>query len=246
MEKLILDIKNKLQNFNAESNEDLFFLISSFKYLEERMPPNFKDSLTENFKTINKILEFAFINNKSLEQKNIFELLREVLYIEKTLTMDIKPSKNDSDSGLTFGKVAAGLALGALGFAVGKSILDSSRSTQNLENDDILSVAYYLSKYDHDNLFDKQISAAKAIEAISEILNIKPNTLRNKRDYFDAFLNQKGIETKSSRRGYQKATLSVQYENIINKYMNLNEEDVKNKIIKILQNLKNKKENQSS
>lgn len=239
MEKLILDIKNKLQNFDTKSNEDLFFLISSFKYLEEKMPNNFKTSLSENFKTVNKILEFAFINNRSLEQKNIFELLQEILYIEKTLTIDIKPS-NNSDSGLTFSKVAAGIALGALGFAVGKSILDSSRSTQNLENDDVLSVAYYLSKYDHDNLFDRQISAAKAIEAISEILKIKANTLRNKRDYFDAFLAQKNIETKSSRKGYPNVTPSKQYENIINKFINANEEDVRNKVIKILNSLKNK------
>jgi len=50
------------------------------------------------------------------------------------------------------------------------------------------------------------------------------------------FLALKGIKTNSKRKGYQNAKLSKQYDDIINKYKNLNEEEIRTKTIKILNN----------
>lgn len=240
MKKLILNIKNKLKNYDYDSDKDLLSLISDFKFLEEEIENNFKSSLVENFKKINTILESAF-HDDTLEKKDVFILLQEIMYIDKVLNTSVTPNKEikkDSDSGSTIGNVIAGVALTALGFAVGAAILDSSRSTESLENSNILTIAYYLSKYDHDSLFDNSISATKAIEIIANEVNVKPNTLRNKRDYFDAFLSLKNIETKSGRKGYQNANLTKQYELIIDKYIDLSKEEVKSKVLEILNSYK--------
>ena len=234
MEELIQEIKDKLQNFDNNKSEDLFFLIGNFKHLEKSLTSYKNEELNQSFKVINKILENAF-NQNTLEQNNIFELLQEILYIEKFVT-NIESTSSNNNSNDTLKKVAIGLGLGTLGFAVGKAFVDSNRSSKNLENNDVLTVAYYLSMYDHDYLFNNHISATKAIENIGRILNLKPNTLRNKRDYFDAFLALKGIYTNSKRKGYQNAKLSKQYDDIINKYKNLNEEEIRTKTIKILNN----------
>jgi hypothetical protein len=231
MEKLIKEIKNKLQNFDNNKSEDLFFLIGNFKHLEKLLDIN--EELNQTFKIINKILANAF-NRDILEQHNIFELLQEVLYIEKFIKNSQDSISNNDTSNDTLKKVAIGLGLGALGFVVGKAFADANRSSESLENNDILTVAYYLSRYDHNYLFDHSVSATKAIENIAKILKLKPNTLRNKRDYFDAFLALRGIKTNSKRRGYQNARLSKQYDDIINQYKNSNEEAVRTKIIKIL------------
>ena len=237
MEELIQEIKDKLQNFDNNKSEDLFFLIGNFKHLEKSLTSYKDEELNQTFKVINKILANAF-NKNMLEQNYIFELLQEILYIEKFVTNSENTSSNNNtnNSNDTFKKVTIGLGLGALGFAVGKAFVDANRSSKNLENNDILTVAYYLSMYNHDYLFNNHISATKAIENIARILNLKPNTLRNKRDYFDAFLALKGIQTNSKRKGYQNAKLSKQYDDIINKYKNLNEEEIRTKTIKILNN----------
>jgi hypothetical protein len=233
MEELIHEIKSKLQNFDNNKSEDLFFLIGSFKHLEKLLTLYIDEELNQTFKIINKILANAF-NQNILEQHNIFELLQEILYIEKFIKNSQDTiSDNDTNSD-TLTKVAIGLGLGALGFVVGKAFADANRSSESLENNDILTVAYYLSRYDHTYLFNHSISATKAIENIAKILKLKPNTLRNKRDYFDAFLASKGIKTNSQRNGYQNAKLSKQYDDIINQYKNSNEEDIRTKTIKIL------------
>jgi len=237
MKDLIKEIKDKLQRFDNKQSEDLFFLIGNFKHLEKILTQYNDEGINQTFKFINKILKQAF-NQNILEDNNIFELLQETLYIQKFINdLEKKSSSNKNNNKVR--NVAIGVGLTAMGFAVGKAFINSNRSSKNLENPEILTISYYLSRYDHDNLFDHPISAAKAIENIAKILNIKPNTLRNKRDYFDTFLNAKGIKTKSERKGYSNAKLTKLYDEIINQYHSEKEEKIRTKIISILNNYSN-------
>ena len=62
----------------------------------------------------------------------------------------------------------------------------------NEHSRDVDIVAYIFSEYEHIALFpdDKQTSAFKKV---SEILNTKPNTFSNKRDFFDSHTNSKRV-----------------------------------------------------
>ena len=73
---------------------------------------------------------------------------------------------------------------------------------------DINKVAYFLAKFDHFEI-SKEFRPTPALREIAQKLNVKANTLRNKRDMFDSvvredkqkLLNKKGYENLTIRTG---------------------------------------------
>jgi len=136
------------------------------------------------------------------------------------------------------------LAAGALGIA--SHFLFKSAGNDDYEEEyypsiskhDLLIVAYYLSKYDHMILFGPAINSSKVFDAFSDIFNIKANTIRSKRDYFDALIPTE--DRVSKRRGYDKDSLrSIQdYEKIILEYKDDHEENIRKKVLRIIEKYK--------
>ncbi|WP_326512181.1 hypothetical protein [Clostridium intestinale] len=109
--------------------------------------------------------------------------------------------------------------------------------TRDLISDEALDnehkVAYYLSRFEHDLLFP-ELNQTDAFIRISEILQIKDATLRQKRDRFDPFCNS--IKTRGNKRkGYwQYESLPDDMQRIYDKYINISEEELRNEIKMIL------------
>jgi hypothetical protein len=121
-----------------------------------------------------------------------------------------------------------------------RNIHSNSRDRRSKVNMELLNkehkVAYYLSRFEHDNLFP-HYTQTQAFEVISEILGVKMTTLRNKRDLFDPFCNK--IKTKGPKRKgwWQKDRLPDDMERIYNRYLHVPEEEIEKDIKEIL-NLK--------
>lgn len=94
-------------------------------------------------------------------------------------------------------------------------------------------VAYYLSRFEHDNLYP-HYNQTVAFQEISKILGVKVNTLKNKRDTFDPFCNK--LKTRGKKRAgwRQKEELSYDMQKVYDYYLNMSEEDIENEIREIL------------
>jgi hypothetical protein len=98
---------------------------------------------------------------------------------------------------------------------------------------DIDTIAYVFSEYEHRSLFPDK-SQADAIRHVSQLLNVKYNTFRNKRDAFDRHTNSK-------RKGWDRE-LSEPLQRILDKYKNLSQK----KVIKRANTIINKYENKTA
>ncbi len=94
-------------------------------------------------------------------------------------------------------------------------------------------VAYYFSRFEHDILYPKY-TQEKAFEKASEILGVKKNTLKNKRDLFDPFVND--LKERGNRRKgwHQKGKLSDAMEKVFSRYLHMDETDIEKEIREIL------------
>lgn len=98
--------------------------------------------------------------------------------------------------------------------------------------DMINKVAYYLSRFDHEGLFPS-MNFSEAIKIISNILNVKPNTLKNKRDSFDPYCNE--LKTNGTRRkGWWQKELSEEMQRIFDLYRYQDSIEIENDIKNIL------------
>ena len=205
-----------------------------------------KNSIREILNGLKVFLPILKNHNKSLAEQiqsaignaenftNTYEINDENIEKLKTKTKDIKQSiQNYFTENPTAKKVALGagaLGLGALGFIVGREIYKSFRQPKHISNDTSLIIAYYLSRFDHDNLFDDYIPANQAISAIADVLEVKPNTLRNMRDYFDSIIEEK----RTQRKGYSGTKIPSRYHDLQHKYKNKTEGAMREKVILIL------------
>ncbi|MBQ8459322.1 hypothetical protein IJ541_04385 [bacterium] len=81
-----------------------------------------------------------------------------------------------------------------------------SLSRDYLDNyKDINKVAYFLAKFDHYEI-SKELRPTPAIREIAEKLNVKANTLRNKRDMFDSVV-KKDKQKLLSKKEYEHLTI---------------------------------------
>ncbi|MEA3419942.1 MAG: hypothetical protein U9Q90_11160 [Campylobacterota bacterium] len=77
---------------------------------------------------------------------------------------------------------------------------------------DINIIAYVFSEYEHTSLFPNK-SQTNAVKYVSQLLNVKYNTFKNKRDAFDRYTNSK-------RKGRDKE-LPKPLQRIFDEYKNL-------------------------
>lgn len=101
------------------------------------------------------------------------------------------------------------------------------RSSTEIEN----KVAYYLARFDHESLFPR-LNQNKSFEKISQILNVKPNTIKNKRDYFDSFVNE--LKTSGKKREGWKTPLSDEMQKVFDYFLHKTPQEIENEIKELL------------
>jgi len=242
--KNTLQYVQELKKLVTQENIDdkLFEIASRFGALENAL--NEDDELAAILNDIKNILKKSLSSGR-FDTNDKYELFSMFGKIEYHLEHLIKDSKKKTFNAAAAGLTAAAgartlmkagpmgmLAAGVLGVA-GAYILQEGHEEPYISNQDLLTIAYYLSRFDHENLFDLNISSAKAIEALSDVLNVKPNTLRGKRDYFDSLIPQS--QRKSNRKGYKEIKSPKVYNETIQKYKHIsNEEEMRKIVIDIL------------
>ncbi len=240
----ITSLKNILKKDNI--NDDIFEIASRFGAIKSSLKED--DELSALLQDIELILKNALTQGEFK-----FEDKLELFSMIGALENHVKNTTNEKDSmqdilnaTATAMTASAGaralmksgpmgmLAAGVLGVA-GYYILQKNEDP-HISNKDLLIIAYYLSRFDHEQLFGLHISSTKAIEALSDVLNVKPNTLRGKRDYFDSLIPSK--DRKSDRKGYSEIKSTKIYDEIIKEYRYISNDDEKTmrkEVVKILE-----------
>lgn len=86
--------------------------------------------------------------------------------------------------------------------------------------EDIHIVAYWMSKYEHDDLFP-DYNQTEAFNYLAKVLKTKHNTLKNYRDAFDPYTNGK-----KKRNGWVDGPRSDMHISVFNRLEKLNKEEV--------------------
>ncbi|GMQ60668.1 hypothetical protein AN1V17_50690 [Vallitalea sediminicola] len=105
-----------------------------------------------------------------------------------------------------------------------KQVIKRKRVTTQILTDEqkekTHKIAFYLSKYEHNGLFDGNLNQGETFKKIAEILQVKINTLKNKRDQFDPYCSKKRI-------GWvQQAKLSDDMKRVYDNYNNKTKEEI--------------------
>jgi hypothetical protein len=232
MANTLQDISNlKLILKKENIDNDIFEIASRFGAIKNAL--SFDDELSELLNDIETILKKSLMSGGfSFEDKlELFSMLGGLEnHVKKSSDNDNSTFLNSVAGGLTASAGArvlmkAGpmgmLAAGVLGVAT--TYILHKNEEPHIANKDLLTIAYYLSRFDHEYLFGLHLSSAKAIDALGNVLNVKPNTIRGKRDYFDSLLPIE--KRKSSRKGYNEIKSTKVYEEIIKKYSYITNDD---------------------
>jgi hypothetical protein len=228
----ILNLKNILKKENV--NNDIFEIASRFGAIKNGL--SYDDELSSVLNDIENVLKKS-LQNGSFEMEDKLELFSMLGALENHVKKD-QTNKNSN----TINSVAAGmtasagaralmkagpmgmLAAGVLGVASMYILQDNEEP--HISNKDLLTIAYYLSRFDHEHLFGLHISSSKAIDALADVLNVKPNTLRGKRDYFDSLIPKEQRKTQT-RKGYSEIKSTKVYDEIIKTYSYISNDDEK-------------------
>jgi len=227
--KDISNLKSILKKENIDN--DMFEIASRFGAIKNAL--SFDDELSQLLNDIENILKKSLMSGAfNFEDKlELFSMLGALEnHVKKSDNNDNNKLLNSVAGGLTASAGArvlmkAGpmgmLAAGVLGIAT--TYILQENEEPHIANKDLLTIAYYLSRFDHEHLFGLHLSSAKAIDALGDVLNVKPNTIRGKRDYFDSLLPLD--KRKSSRKGYNEIKSTKVYEEIIEKYNYITNDD---------------------
>ncbi len=240
----IIDLKEILKKDNIDN--DIFEIASRFGAIKNSLRHD--DELSAQINDIENILKKSltqgtFHISDKLELFSMIGAIEGHLKNTKSQEDDLDRTLNATAAGMTASAGArvlmkAGpmgmLAAGVLGVA-GYYIMQKNEEP-HIANKDLLVIAYYLSRFDHENLFGMHISSAKALDALGNVLNVKPNTIRGKRDYFDSIIDKK--DRKSERKGYSDIKSTKVYDDIIEKYSyitNNDEKEMRKVVVEVLQ-----------
>jgi len=243
----ITNLKEILKKENIDN--DIFEIASRFGAIKNAL--TYDDELSAFLNDIEQILKKSLMNvtfnfEDKLELFSMFGGLENHISNIKTKNKD--KILNATAVGMSASAGArvlmkAGplgmLAAGVLGIA--STYILQSNEEPHIANKDLLTIAYYLSRFDHEHLFGLHLSSAKAIDALGDVLNVKSNTIRGKRDYFDSLIPLEQRKTKT-RKGYNEIKSTKAYEEIIDKYDYISNEDEK-KMRKIIVDILGKYQN---
>ena len=106
-------------------------------------------------------------------------------------------------------------------------------SRENIDNKEAVNkVAYFLSRFEHTDLFN--CSQTEAMDKISILLNIKKTSLRNIRDSFDPYVNELKEKHLVKRKGWWHVELLPDYKKIYDYYENKSKEEILSEVKNIL------------
>ena len=241
----ITNLKNILKQENIDN--DIFEIASRFGAIKNAL--SYDDELSSLLNDIEQILKKSLMNG-GFDFEDKLELFSMFGGLENHLSKTSEEDKvlNSAAAGMTASAGArvlmkAGplgmLAAGVLGVA--STYILQNNEEPHIANKDLLTIAYYLSRFDHEHLFGLHLSSAKAIDALGDVLHVKPNTIRGKRDYFDSLIPQEDRKTKT-RKGYSEIKSTKVYDEIIEKYSLIRNEDEK-KMRKIVVDILEKYQN---
>lgn len=245
------EILNNLDTFQEllkDEKTDIMDLFRSFGILSDQVKSLNKPIISQNIDEIAALLEALYDGDP---KQKLFIALK-----IGTITNEIKKSQKPDTS---LNAIAAGsaavvgarmlmgagplgmLAAGVLGVA-GGLLLAKENDQRPLDNVSVLTIAYYLSMYDHHSLFGEGISAIKAFEALGSVLNIKHNTLKSRRDCFDSIIpkEQRVNKNRDSTLCKNTQTNIEEYKKIINTYKTYDEEHMREVIEGLLETYQNK------
>lgn len=234
MHNILEDIQTLKEILKKENINDEIFEIA-FRFGAIKNALSFDDELVALLNEIENILRKSLMNN-TFKMEDKLELFSMFGQIENHLKSNLVHKNNKLINDTTIGMTASAgakvlmkagpmglLAAGVLGVA--NTYILQNNEEPHISNKDLLTIAYYLSRFDHEHLFGLHISSAKAIDALGNVLNVKPNTLRGKRDYFDSLLPNE--LRKSDRKGYNEIKSTKIYDEIIQQYDYISNEDEK-------------------
>ena len=227
----IINLKDILKKDTIDDN--IFEIASRFGAIRNAL--SYDDELSSLLNDIENILKKSLKNgsfdmNDKLELFSMFGALEN--HLKNAKSHNNSKALNAAAAGMTASAGARALmkagplgmlAAGVLGVASMYILQDNEEP--HIANKDLLAIAYYLSRFDHEYLFGLHISSAKAIDALGDVLHVKPNTIRGKRDYFDSLIPSK--DRKSQRKGYNDIKSTKIYDEIINKYSYITNDDEK-------------------
>lgn len=89
-------------------------------------------------------------------------------------------------------------------------------------------LAFYLSKFEHYDVFEENLNQGETIKKIADIIGVKVNTLKNKRDLYDPYCS-------ATRVGWvQQLTLSDDMKEIYDLYKNKTKKEILEEIWKFI------------
>lgn len=245
----IINHLKKFQGLLKDKELDLIDLYSEFGALESSLLALNNNKINEHIKEISELLEKLY-DDKDKDKQKLYIALKIGAIIKEVENID----NHDSSikSALATGTAAvvgarallkAGplgmLAAGVLGVA-GGLLLAKENNQRPLDSTGVLTIAYYLSMYDHHDLFGKGISAIKAFEAIGSVINVSHNTLKSRRDCFDSLIPKEKRVNKKRDSNLCSESNAFEYKKIIKEYDGYDEEKMRRKIEDILENYQKK------
>jgi ribosome-binding protein aMBF1 (putative translation factor) len=91
-------------------------------------------------------------------------------------------------------------------------------------------IAYYLSKFEHYSLFERDLNQGETLKKLADILAVKVTTLKNKRDLYDPYCSTRRV-------GWvQQAKLSDDMQDIYNEYKEKTSKEILEEIMKFINN----------
>ena len=101
------------------------------------------------------------------------------------------------------------------------------------EKEELLKLAYALSKFDHviiNDILKSNYNQSAVFSYLSNKMKVKPNTLKNYRDLFDPHIKNK----RSNRKGWYQRQLSPEFRVIKELWDDLDYKEIKNEISKVI------------
>lgn len=245
----ILNSLKQFQGLLKDEKLDLIDLYSAFGALQSSLQSLKNHKIDEYTNEISELLEKLYENEQNQKQK---------LYIALKIGAIIKEVENIQRNSKSINTVVAAgtaavvgarmlmragplglLAAGVLGVA-GGILLAKENDQRPLDTTGVLTIAYYLSMYDHHNLFGEGVSAIKAFEAIGSVINVSHNTLKSRRDCFDSLIpKEKRVNTKRDSNLCSDSN-AIEYKKIIEAYQSYDEQKMRKKIQDILEEYQEK------
>jgi hypothetical protein len=195
------------------------------------------NEMNEFYKSMNLDFEFILYANDTFQKQVLNPVVERTKTVADTSELFMRSVQMNNLFKETAAAVPAIEPIQEKKTSIPRSISKNSRDHRTKVSTEILmkeiKVAYYLSRFEPDKLFPR-FNKTQVFEESSNILGVKPNTLRNKRDMFDPFCNK--LKTRGPKRKgwWQNDRLPDDMQSVYYRYLHMLEEEIEKEIIEIL------------